>query len=431
MNDFFEIAASAAESLIIVSFCNRYLGFKNKRRAFLVSALFFVLLCAQNIMLSQRPGLELFSVALLMLMTFIYSVLFLNGRNYEKILISILPPISVLLINQFLIAGLCAISSCSLSDIIESDGGLRLPVLFFSKLAFFIVCEILIRVRTRGQNSLSCFQWIVQLLCFFNTFLIATTLWGISKEFTDMREKFIYLHMMIAVLNVLMYVTLIKMQSDSVEREKLRITKITLASQEKFVEEARTHYAEMKTLRHDMRHYLTTAAKLISDGKADDAKNYLENVSNEKVGGSAAGVDTGNAVIDAVINNRIADCSKNNIEIKCLIDSRFEGISDTDISILLSNALDNAVCGCMGAVSPKIELVIGTRMSFTYIIVRNSIPSPILARNPGLETDKDDKTVHGFGIDSMRRIAKKYGGSVEFSEDNKVFTAEIWLNRVK
>lgn len=431
MNDFFEIAASAAECLIVVSLCNRYLGLKNKRRAFLVSASFFLLLYAQDVMLSQRPGMELLFIVLLILTIFVYSVFFLNGRNYEKILISILPPMIILPINQFLIAGFCAVSKCSLSDITESGGVLRLPILFLSKLAFFIVCEILIRVRTRGKNSLSRFQWIVQLLCFFSTFLIAITLWDLSKEFTDMRENFIYFHIIIAILNVLMYVTLIKMQSDSVEREKLMISKITLESQEKFVEEARIHYAEMKTLRHDMRHYLTTAAKLISDGKAEDAKNYLENISKEKVGGSVAGVDTGNTVIDAVINNRIADCSKNNIEIKCLIDSCFDGISDTDISILLSNALDNAVCGCRGAVSPKIELVIGTRMSFTYIIVRNSIPSPVLERNPGLETDKDDKTVHGFGIGSMRRIAKKYGGSVEFSEDSNVFIAEIWLNRGK
>lgn len=431
MNDFFEIAASASECLIIVSFCNRYLSFKNKRGNFLVSAVFFTLLCIQNIILSSKSGFEFISVFLLMLMTFVYSSLFLNGRVYEKILISILPSISILLINQFLVTGFCAVSNCSLSDVIEPNGRLRLQVLFLSKLAFFIICEILIRVRIRGQNSLSSFHWIVQLLCFLNTFLIAITLLEISKDFTEMREKFIYMHMMIAVLNVLMYITLNKMQSDSAEKEKLRILKITLASQEKFVEEAKAHYAEMKTLRHDIRHYITTAATLISDGKAEDARKYLENILDEKVGGNIAGVDTGNAVIDAVINNRIADCSQNNIEIKCLIDSRFEGISDTDISILLSNVLDNAICGCKGVVSPKIELVIGTRMSFTYIIVRNSIPTSVLSQNPELETNKDDKAVHGLGIDSMRRIAKKYGGSVEFREEDSVFIAEIWLNRQK
>lgn len=431
MNGFFEIAASAAECLIIVCFCNRYLGIKNKRHIFLASAVFFVLTCIQNIMLSSKSGFELISVFLHILTAFVYSLLFLKGRVYEKILVSILPLISILLINQFLITGFCAISNSPVSDVIEPNGRLRLQVLFLSKLTFFVICEILIRVRTRGKNSLSYFQWIVQLLCFFNTFLIAITLWEISKDFTEMRENFIYMHMMIAIMNVLMYIMLNKMQSDSVEKEKLRILKITLASQEKFVEEARANYAEMKTLRHDIRHCITAAAALISDGKAEDAKNYLEKIFDEKVGGNIAGVDTGNAVIDAVINNRIADCSQNNIEIKCLIDSHFEGISDTDISILLSNVLDNAICGCKGVVSPEIELVIGTRMSFTYVIVRNSIPKSVLSQNPELKTNKDDKAIHGLGIDSMRRIAKKYGGSVEFREGASVFIAEIWLNRQK
>lgn len=431
MNEFYEIAASVTECMIIVGFCNRYFRYKNKRYIFWGSAVFFVLLCAENIVLSAHTGLEILDVVLFMLMIFIYSELFLNGRIYEKVMISILLPNSVLLINQLLVTGLCTILNCSLSEIIEPNGRLRIPILFFSKLAFFIVCEILIRVRNRERYTLSRFQWIVQPLCFFNAFLISITLWEISKDYTEIREKLIYVYIMIVVLNVLMYAALNKMQSDSVAKEKLRLSNIALAAQEKYVEEARVHYAEMKTLRHDMRHYLATAARLISDGKAEDAKEYLEKISDEKVGGSATGVDTGNTIVDAVINNRINDCVKNNIEIKCLIDSHFEGISDMDICILLSNVLDNAVSGCMGTFSPKIELVIGTRMSFTYVIVRNSIPSSVLSRNPGLETSKDDKSVHGFGIGSMRRIAKKYGGSVEFREEEDTFITEIWLNRAK
>lgn len=430
MNNFFEIAASAAECGIIVSFCDRFLGFRKEGTRWMISAVFFVLIFMQNILFSQMEGFENFSVGLLMLMIFCYAVFFLKGRVYEKILISILPPISVLLINQFLITIFCTMSESPLSESIRPGGRLRLPILFFSKVVFFVICEILIRLRKHGQYSLSRFQWIVQLLCFFNTFLIAITLWNISKEFIEMREKFIPVYILVAVLNVLMYILLNKMQYDSAEKEKLRLSEISLASQEKFIEEAREHYAEMITLRHDMRHYLTTAAKLISDGKTEEAKSYIEKLAAEKVSSFAVGVDTGNVVIDAVINNRLADCARDNIEVKCLIDSRFEGISETDISILLSNALDNAISGCAGVSAPRIELTIGTRMAFTYIIVRNSIPSSVLSGNPKLVTSKGDRTIHGFGIGSMRRIAEKYGGSVEFREEKDSFIAEIWLKKL-
>lgn len=428
MNNLFEIAASVSECCIIVRLCNKFLGFKKAEMIWGKSAIFLLLLCMQNILLSQLKGFEILSVVLLLLMIFGYSTFFLNGKIHEKILISILPTIAILLINQFIMIVFSAAAGWD-PEAVKSGGVLRIPVLFFSKFAFFIVCEILMRLGKRGQYSLSPFLWTVQLLCFFSTFLIALMLWNISREFINIREKFFFIYIMIAVLNVLMYIMLSKMQYHSAEKEKQKISEINLASQEKFINEAREHYAKMRTLQHDMRHCLMTAARLISDNKAKEAKNYIEKVADEKVCFAPAGVDTGNVVIDAVINNKIAVCSDNNIEIKCLIDSYFEGISEIDISILLSNVLDNAIRGCTGVKEPKIELVIGTRMAFIYIIVKNSIPASVLADNPRLLTSKDDKAVHGFGIESMHRIAEKHGGSVTFREEQGNFIVEIWLTK--
>ena len=98
-----------------------------------------------------------------------------------------------------------------------------------------------------------------------------------------------------------------------------------------------------------------------------------------------------------------------------------------DISILLSNLLDNAINGCAGTFAPKIELTIGTRKSYTYIIVKNSIPASVLSTNPNLETNKKNKSIHGYGIISMQKIIEKYNGSIEFQEENNTFIIEIWL----
>lgn len=162
-----------------------------------------------------------------------------------------------------------------------------------------------------------------------------------------------------------------------------------------------------------------------------EAKNYIEKIINEKVNRAADGIDTGSVVIDAVINNKIAVCLKNNIEVKCMIDSRLNDVNEMDVSILLSNVLDNAISGCAGADSPKIELIMGSRKAFTYIIVKNSIVKSVLTGNPDLETQKEDKSMHGFGIMSIRKIAEKYMGTVEFKEENNTFIAEIWLEELK
>ena len=218
------------------------------------------------------------------------------------------------------------------------------------------------------------------------------------------------------------------MQRDNVIKEEYMLTRINLAAQEKFVLEARERYFEMRTLRHDMRHYFTAAAELISDGKPEEAKRYIETVLNEKINAAAVGISTGSAVIDAVVNNRLSICSGRGIETKCTIDTKNIGSAELDVSILLSNLLDNAIENCGS--SPKIELVIERRKSMLFIMVKNSVDAPVLESNPSLVTSKSDSGSHGYGVMSVRRIAEKYSGSAGFRDENGYFITEIWLTAV-
>lgn len=436
MNDIAEIIASLAESYIVVRLCNRSLGFKNKNMALLKSVVFFIILAAENILTSQDKwkGQQTILIESLTFILFIsligmYAFLFLDGKTFDKILITIIPAITILPINMVVLSVIRALSGELIVDIVEPGGKARIWALIFSKLAFFLACEFVIHMKKRHQYSLSIFQWSIQLSCFFITFLIAYLQFNISMS-TDNMSEFLPVSILIMVLNILLYVLLERMNRDNMIKEEYRISKISLAAQERLVDEARKQYMEMKTLRHDMRHYLMAAAELIGADRTEEAKEYIEKIVDEKVDQAAFGIDTGNVVIDAVINSRIAVCLKNHIEMKCMIDSQFKGINDIDMSVLLSNALDNAINGCAGAESAAIELVIGTRKAFTYIIVKNSIRESVLAKNPNLETDKENKTAHGFGIMSIRKITEKYKGSVEFKEEDHTFIVEIWLENI-
>lgn len=436
MNDFAEIIASLAETYIVVRLCNKFLGFKNKNMTLLKSTVFFIILAIENILSSQQKWkgeqtilMESFFILIFVVLIGIYVFLFLDGKTYEKILITIMPAITILPINLIVVSAIRALSGEYIVDIIEPGGKARIWVLIFSKLAFFLLCEFVIHMRKRNRYSLSIFQWGIQLSCFLITFLIAYLQLNILMKNDNMPE-FLPVSILLTVLNILLYVLLDRMKHDNMIKEEYRISKISLAAQERLVDEARKQYMEMKTLRHDMRHYFMAVAELIGADRTEEAKDYIEKIIEEKVDQAAFGIDTGDVVIDAVINSRIAVCLKKQIEIKCMIDSRLQGINAIDLSVLLSNALDNAISGCAGAEPAEIELVIGTRKAFTYIIVKNSIKESVLARNPDLETDKENRTAHGFGIMSIRKIAEKYKGSVEFKEDDHTFIVEIWLENI-
>lgn len=435
MNAVIEMGASVAECGIVVSLCNRFLGFRNQKMMVAKSLAFFLLLLAENILFTQKQWAggnavlaEGLGIAGLMVLIAGYAVLFLGGRTYEKLLIVFFPNIAILSVNMIVLSVIRTLSGEYAAEIIAPGGKARAAVIIFSKLAFFLLCEFVIHLRTRRQYSLSIFQWSIQLSCFLITFLIGYLQLRVSRR-TDYMPEFLPVSILIVVLNLLLYVLLNRMRRDSILKEKYRISGISLAAQEKLIDEAREQYMEIRTLRHDMRHYLTTAVELMSEGRIEETKAYIENIIHEKVDRTAYGVGTGDVVIDAVINNRIAICLREHIEIKCMIDSGMKAIDHTDMSVLLSNVLDNAIRGCRHAEKPEITLTIGNRKAFTYIIVKNSIAESVLDRNPDLETDKDDKSAHGFGIMSIRKVAEKYNGSVEFHEEENLFIVEIWLEQ--
>ena len=428
MNYILEILASVTECYVVVRFCNNFLGFRDDRLAFLKSLAFFILLAADNIFLSQLAGFEILSLVILLTLIFLYSMLFLKGRLYQKLLTAVTPTIIMLPINMITVNAFKAFSDCSAEELTAPDGDLRFSILFITKSAFLLVCEALVKVRRKNHYRLSGFQWIIQLSCFFVSSVIAVSLWSISRTSDYSENQFLFIYIMIAVLNILLYALLGKMERDSVINEENRITQVNLTAQEQLVANVQEQFTKIQTLRHDMKHCLTTMAELLESGKIDSAKSYVESILEQKIDTSAGVIATGSPVIDAVVNSKLSECEKNKISTKFRIDTMLGNINQIDMSILISNLLDNAIEGCGGADTPMIELIISRQKSFLYIIVKNTISDSVLSANPSLVTNKDNKSAHGFGIKSIRELARKYNGTVDFKESESLFVVEICLS---
>lgn len=428
MIDLAEITASLAECGIIVRLANRFLGFKNNKLNWAKSLGFFAVLAVENLFLSQIGFFKNISEILMLLSLFAYAVIFLNGKIQEKILLTVIPVTTAMPINLLVINLFRAASDDPVTELTEPGGALRIPVLFFTKFAFFILCELLVHVLKRNKKPLNSFQWVIQLSCFIISFLITNSLWHISLEHREIRLDFIFSYIMIALLNILLYLLLNRLQSDNITREEYSLLKANLAAQEKFVIEARTRYSEIKTLRHDIKHYLLTAGELIADGNSEKAKSYIEGVIDKKITPAIAGVDTKSAIVDAVINDCLTRCAEKGIATKCFIDTQFVSENDVDVSILLCNLLDNAIVGCEGVERPIIEITMKTKKTLTQISVSNSISESVLGKNPNLETSNTNKSVHGFGIKSVKSIVHSHNGRIDFMEKNGKIIVEIWLN---
>lgn len=141
---------------------------------------------------------------------------------------------------------------------------------------------------------------------------------------------------------------------------------------------------------------------------------------------------TGNQVLDTILAAKIFHCRKNNISITCVADgSLLDFMHVTDICSIFGNAFDNAIEHVALIPEPEkrlIHVTVSSRKNFVFIKVENYCDTPIQKDERSLiKTTKADKNNHGFGLSSIRATAEKYGGAVDFGQQNDWFYLTILI----
>jgi len=188
-------------------------------------------------------------------------------------------------------------------------------------------------------------------------------------------------------------------------------------------------YEEAAKMRHDIKNCITIVDNCIANEDYDDARKYMSSLVEEKVDALGINIYCSNKVLNYIINHKFAGCQKKKIETKCIISANLERISDVDLSILTGNLLDNAIEAAQKSKEGgMVAIEIYEEGGSTTIMVENTISESVMKNNHTFVTTKQDKSMHGFGMISIRDIVNKYRGSIEYSEDGNVLSCQVVLN---
>lgn len=181
--------------------------------------------------------------------------------------------------------------------------------------------------------------------------------------------------------------------------------------------------SDMRAFRHDYINHLSSINALIGEGCYSDAQNYIEKLT-ESTHRNEAVFYTGNRLADAILTDK-------NDSFKDFADIEFEGcitdkIGNSDICIILSNALDNAAEACKKCPERgKISVAAHIRQGYWIMTISNPTVS---ADSEGImKTSKEDERNHGFGLLSIDRAVKNYDGTMAVSINNGVFEMTVVL----
>ena len=104
-------------------------------------------------------------------------------------------------------------------------------------------------------------------------------------------------------------------------------------------------------------------------------------------------------------------------------------INAFDVSVILNNAITNAFEGVNGCTNPYVSISAYRKKNAYMLEVANCISKYVeIDDETGLpETTKKDKGSHGYGLANIRKVAGKYYGDIDISQDENSFTLTVML----
>lgn len=188
-----------------------------------------------------------------------------------------------------------------------------------------------------------------------------------------------------------------------------------------------------RILIHDMKKHLQSIALLNEDNENEKIRAYIDQLMQ-----SSDLLEFSKICDHKILNNILCRYKKvcNDLHIAFHADIRSNTttfLSDSDVTSLFCNMLDNAVEASNHIKDSYIEITAAQRKHTPFVIITiiNSCAGNPFSPNGELVSSKQNPQAHGFGIKSMEKIIHNYNGNIQmyYDEETSTFHTIIMLKK--
>lgn len=133
--------------------------------------------------------------------------------------------------------------------------------------------------------------------------------------------------------------------------------------------------------------------------------------------------------LDFMLNYKKAEMEQKEIEFMLDVELQHITIPEEDLVIILGNLLDNAVEAAEKCEKSEryVKVRIHNLNNMLLLSVENSSGEIPQLKNGTFISNKQDKRMHGLGIESVRRIVETYDGEIHFQYTENFFQVQILI----
>lgn len=187
-------------------------------------------------------------------------------------------------------------------------------------------------------------------------------------------------------------------------------------------------YQNIRSVRHDMTNHIVTLERLYEENKTKEAIAYGADLKAALLEVTGE-IQSGNPVTDVILQERKREAEQKNVRFyAAFYYPNGTVINVFDVSVILHNALQNAIEYAAECETPCISIRSYHRKNAYMIEVRNSFEGTLQwDGESGLPITSKPEEGHGYGLSNIRKVARKYEGELAIDVKDGVFCLSVML----
>lgn len=226
---------------------------------------------------------------------------------------------------------------------------------------------------------------------------------------------------------MLLYHAMWRVAVNLTENSDLRESNELMMMEQKRYEELRSYMDETRNLRHDFRQHLLVIDDYARNGEIEKLSAYISSFTKSM--NEHRSVIAANPALDAVASHYDSLAKSGNCYIKWMIElPRKLPVAEADFITVFGNLVENAIIAVENLPQDKKVIHVNARMlseEMLGLTVRNPYEGVIKLNKNGLP--RSGKAGHGIGLSSVQAVVGRYGGTLEISTDDNMFTAGVLM----
>lgn len=256
----------------------------------------------------------------------------------------------------------------------------------------------------------------------------------LTRVYTDMLERGLEaaVEFMPSVCCVLYLVFVLRTSAENTERSRLEQAQASLRLQvsqaTREISSLRESDRQASTYRHDLRHHMQFLSGCIENGQTERAQAYIRQVCAE-IEAQKVRRFCENEAVNLILSSFAQRAEDSGVPLRVRAEvPQFLPVAETDLCVLLSNALENALHACQRLRAESkdcdIEAVAYEKSGKFFLQVSNTCGPDVRFRK-GLPVTEAEG--HGIGVRSICSIVERYNGVYSFTAKNGRFTLRASL----